>query len=130
MPPPHNTTEPDRRVLTITVASAGPGRYSASLDGRELCRSRLPFFDAARVLQAEGTEGNTLLEMLWEGTDRIALRSTVGAAAGLTVVENERLGPALAPYRPFAVARVARQPHGLPPPAAGRVTRGPDVAQR
>jgi hypothetical protein len=51
--------------------------------------SRVVFLDAARVLTAEGAEPATVLQMRHDGSATVALRSTVGTAAGLTVLEGD-----------------------------------------
>jgi hypothetical protein len=104
-------------TLTIIVSALGGGRYSARLDGRELCQSRIPFLSAARTLQREGVEPSTRLQMIRAGSDVVALRSTVGTAADLTVVDNDRDGPILARYRPFVAAERGEAPRSRPPAA-------------
>jgi hypothetical protein len=73
-------------ILELTVAPAGAGKFAARLDGRELCVSTKPFLDDARVLLAEGADPATVLEMRHDGSATVAMRSTVGTAAGLTVL--------------------------------------------
>jgi hypothetical protein len=90
--------------MNITVTPLRRGRFAACLDGRLLCHSRTPFLSAARVLQREGVPDETPITMRHEGEIEVALRSTVGAAAKLTIVENEREGPRFARYRPFSAA--------------------------
>jgi hypothetical protein len=85
--------------MVITISPAGRGRLRASLGTRILCTSDTPFFAAARVLLREGVNPKTPLEMTREGSDTVDLRSTVGAAAGLTVVENDHVGPIFRPYK-------------------------------
>jgi hypothetical protein len=104
--------------MLITISPAGRGRYHARLGHRNLCTSRTPFTDAARILAKEGVSPSEPLKMSREGRDTVDLISTVGAAARLTVLENERRGPVFIAHRPFTPenqARVrgasARNPH-------------------
>jgi hypothetical protein len=52
--------------------------------------STKPFLTAARVLLAEGIDSGTVLRMRHQGSATIALSSTVGAAAKLTIDESVR----------------------------------------
>jgi hypothetical protein len=79
-------------TLHIMVRPVGRGRYAAHLDDRELCRSETPFFSAARVLLAQGYDPSTVLAMSHEGSATVAIRSTIGRAAGLTVDEPPKGG--------------------------------------
>jgi hypothetical protein len=83
--------------LVITVAPAppsptrahpGPAQFDAFLGAKHLCRSWTPLLAGARVLLADGVAPNTVLHMRHTGSDMVALSSTVGAAAGLTVHEG------------------------------------------
>lgn len=66
--------------------------FGGAVDGRLVVkRSTTPFCDAARALLVEGVQPNTALVMRHAGSAVDALRSTVGAAAGLTVW-NDGLG--------------------------------------
>ena len=74
--------------------------YEARLDGAVVCRSRTPFFSAARVLLKAGYAPDTVFTMIHEGADTVSLRSTLGSAAKLAVVENSREGPRFSRYQP------------------------------
>lgn len=91
--------------MNINVSTAGRGHYHAHLDGRHLCTSKTAFFDAARLLKAEGVLPQESLTMTREGSNVVCLTSTVGEAARLTVEENENRGPRFRPYRPSPFAR-------------------------
>jgi hypothetical protein len=91
--------ERDEAILELVAAPAGAGKFAARLGGRELCASK-PFLDAARVLLAEGADPATVLQMRHEGGSTPALRSTVGTAAGLTVLEGD-LRPRFARWQAF-----------------------------
>jgi len=67
----------------------GPHRFDAFMGDRWLCRSWTPFLAGARVLAADGVPPETPLLMRHVGSDTIALISTVGAAAALTVREGD-----------------------------------------
>lgn len=87
--------------MVITLSPARKGRFNASLGSRLLCSSDTPFLDAARVLLQEGVDPATPLEAIHESDGTIGSRSTVGAAARLAVVENNRVGPVFRPYKAF-----------------------------
>lgn len=83
-------------VLTVRESPGRPGRFQAllgGLGGRLLCTSRTPLLSAARVLLGEGVPPETILAMRHEGDDIITMRTTVGDAAKLTVVEPDRGSP-------------------------------------
>jgi hypothetical protein len=126
---------PERKAaqhFTIIVAPL-PGRpdtYAAWLNGRLIrTASRQPFLDAARVLMAAGHDPLTILQLRHAGSDTISLRTTIGAAAKLTVIERDRHGPRFEPYRRWnAVSRSAvasRIALTLPAAIHGRPSRQP-----
>ena len=81
-------------LIVIEETSQRRGKFSAHLlDGRKLLSSsRQPLLDAARVLLAQGIPPETPLAMQHKGSATIAMTSTVGEAAKLTV-EEEPGGP-------------------------------------
>lgn len=85
--------------MNITVSPAGRGRFHARLGDRHLATTKTPFFDAARILKDEGVPLDQPLAMIHEGSNTVALRSTVGAAAKLTVQDNDQ-GVRLRRYNP------------------------------
>jgi hypothetical protein len=91
--PTHDATQTqDEAILETTVAPAGAGKFTAYLDGhelRELCVSTKPFLDGARVLLAEGVDPATVPAMRHAGNNTLTLRSRVGVAAELTVLEGD-----------------------------------------
>jgi hypothetical protein len=88
--------------MNITIRPLGRGRFAASVGQRLLCESKTPLLTAARILQAEGIPDNTPINMTHEGSPVVALRSTVGEAAGKIVHETDREGPKLKRYRPMS----------------------------
>lgn len=98
--------------MLITISPAGRGRHHARLGQRHLCTSRTPFTDAARALAKEGVPPSTPLQMSREGHDTVDLSGTVGAAARLTVLENERRGPVFIAHRVFTPENQARLRRG------------------
>lgn len=86
-------------TISIIVRSVGRGRFAAFLDGRMLCVSETPLLSTARVLQAEGVPATTRLEMVHDGSAIVAMRTTVGVAAGLRVSETGSM-PRFVPWRP------------------------------
>jgi hypothetical protein len=73
--------------IIITAASAGRGRFDASVEGRYLVTSTSPLADAARVLAAQGSDPSTPIGLMHEGCGKISMRSTIGIAAGVVVEE-------------------------------------------
>jgi hypothetical protein len=63
-------------------------------------RSTTPFCDGARALLAEGVRPDTRLVMRHEGSPHDTLRSTVGAAAGLTVADDKLGKPIFVGWKP------------------------------
>jgi hypothetical protein len=63
--------------------------FDGKINGRRIVkRSTTPFCDAARSCSPGGVRPETALVMRHEGSRDDALRSTVGAAAGLTVADD------------------------------------------
>jgi|SRR6266849_1826048 len=81
-------------ILVVTPVHASTNRgqlFDAAVDGRTVVtRSTQPLLDAARVLLAEGVDPDIWIVMRHAGRADDALRSTVGAAAALSVAEGER----------------------------------------
>lgn len=88
--------------MNITIWPLGRGRFAASIGQRVHCQSKTPFFTAARILQREGIPDDTPISMKHEGSDVIAIRSTVGEAASRIVEETDAKGPRFKRYRPMA----------------------------
>jgi hypothetical protein len=89
----------DENIVQIIVRPVGRGRYAAFLEGHLLCKRETPLLSSARVLKAEGVRDDTSLEMIHEGSTVVALRSTVGSAAGLRVSETGGT-PRFVPWKP------------------------------
>jgi hypothetical protein len=94
--------------MNIIIRPLGRGRFAASLGQRLLCKSKTPLLTAARILQAEGAPDDTPISMTHEGSSVVAMRSTIGKAAGLIVEETDTKGPKFKAYRPMS-AQVPRQ---------------------
>jgi hypothetical protein len=88
--------------MNITIRPLGRGRFVASLGQRVLCKSKTPLLTAARILQAEGVPNDTPISMTHEGSSIVAMRSTVGQAAGLIVEETDKKGPRFKTYPPMS----------------------------
>lgn len=88
--------------ITITPAKLTPKgqRYEVRLGAELLITSRTPLLAAARELEKRGHSPDTILTMSRAGSDTVSLRSTLGTAAKLTVIENETAGPKFSRYRP------------------------------
>jgi hypothetical protein len=92
------------RIVVSPASGRRPDVFSGSWLGRVLCRSRTPFLDAARVLLAEGVPPETPLEMQWQDTGTVSLRSTVGSAAGLMINHGRFVKYRQSPYASPAVS--------------------------
>jgi hypothetical protein len=76
--------------------------FDGKVDGRFVVeRSTMPFCDGARVLLAEGVDPATKLVMRHAGSVADALRSTIGAAAGLTVADDTGGKPVFRKWSPY-----------------------------
>ncbi len=85
--------------IEIMVKEVGQGRFDALHNGRVIVqRSKTPFFDAARVMAARGIDAHEALVMVRSDGSR-SLKSTVGAAAHLSVREDSRQ-PRFVRWRP------------------------------
>jgi hypothetical protein len=89
-------------MTTIIVAAipTRPGYYTARCDGRLLCRSRQPLLDAARELLASGYPADTIIVMRHAGTEVVAMTSTIGTVARLTVSEEANRPPRFKRWKP------------------------------
>lgn len=96
-------------MIAIHVKQIGGGRYQARLDdGSELVKSsRQPFLDGARELLRRGIDPVTPIVMRRPGSATDALRSTIGAAAKLTVDEGTQR---FRSWQPFAWGGPPRTP--------------------
>jgi hypothetical protein len=105
---PRRTHERDEAIIELVVASAGAGKFAATTPFRNgvLYTSAKPFLDGARVLLAEGTDPVTVLQMRHDGSAMLALRSAVGTAAGLTVLEGD-LRPRFGRWQAFTMPALA-----------------------
>lgn len=95
-------------VIEIELVPVVPGRYAALCMGEELCRSRTPFVDAARVLKGMGFAPAMVVVARHRGSPMIAMRCPLGKAAGFAVSDTDHRGLQRHPYKPFE--RFARQP--------------------
>jgi len=85
---------------------SGHGMAVMNYEGRGIGESKQPLYDAARYLLAHGLAlPSDLIGTYREGA--LCLRSTVGRAAKLTIVEDSRTGPRIVAYRPFPKERTA-----------------------
>ncbi len=79
----------------------GRGRYAAALGERVLYTgTHEPLFECARILQAEGANPLASIQMRWNsGAPSLAM--SVGAAAKLTVHNNQLGRPCIAWWQPL-----------------------------
>jgi hypothetical protein len=127
-------------VLVVSPSLNADGRnayssrgqlFDGKVDGRFVVkRSTTPFCDAARVLLAEGANPATRFIMRHEGSPYDALRSTVGAAAKLTVVDDKGGKPIFTKWSPYdARSRsLDAPPMRETDPALARVPDAPEFA--
>jgi hypothetical protein len=73
--------------------------------GNIVARSRTPVFALCRALLAAGANPNSKLEC-FRGSVLALTVKTIGIGAKLTIIENDRDGPRIAPYKPFPHTRV------------------------
>jgi hypothetical protein len=104
------------------------GQFETRLGDRLICISRQPLLDAARVLAAEGVDPATPIAVRHESAEYDSLRSTLGFAAGLTIEENEKVGPRLARWKAFSRSDV-RAPVRLFGEPASRSTPTLEIAE-
>jgi hypothetical protein len=97
---------PSQPILLIIEPVNRRGLFAARLaeDLRTLCTSRTSFTDSARMLLREGIDPNAILISRKAGQDYDSLRSTVGAAAKLTVDETRTV---FAKWKAFSATAVA-----------------------
>ena len=126
-----------RVILRPTLNRHGArlhGKFVVTLDDRQICISRQPLLDAARILIKEGIDPATPIATRHAGAGFDAMTSTVGAAAKWTVKENEIQSPHFVRWEAFPASRVRpslrqnERPVPDPVPDADRVhdaDRGP-----
>lgn len=124
LPEPLRPTEGDRSmsaagtvVITIAPAHDAGGRATGLFSATRtiVTGSSTPLADAARSLLAEGTPADTVLVMRHAGRDHDAIRTTVGAAAGLTVWNSAEGKPVFTRWRPdsrFGTEKTPAAPSG------------------
>ena len=78
------------------------GKFVVTLDGRQLCISRQPLLDAARVLINEGIDPATPIATRHAGAGFDAVTSTVGTAAKWTVREDSTVSPTFVRWKAFS----------------------------
>jgi hypothetical protein len=97
-------------AINVTVSKAGYGKrgqlFNFSIDGRRIVSpSTTPFVDATRVLLKEGVNPDTPIFVFHEGCGYYSLKSTVGKAAKLTVIDRGH-GPTISPWRPLSAVPI------------------------
>ena len=112
---------PGTLTIVLTPVPSRPGRYAAALGSEELCRSRQPLYDSARVLLARGVPPGTVIEARHAGSAIIGMRSTLGDAAQWSVEETDRDGLRRVRWTP---ARHAPRRSGYASPLAGEPVPG------
>jgi hypothetical protein len=100
------------RVLVHPVGYGVCGQLfgATTIAGLQLAgRSAQLLLDAARVFLAEGIEPATSIAMRHVGAKHDALRTTVGAAARLTVAEAANGSAVFRPYRSWGCLQTSQQ---------------------
>jgi len=94
----------------MIVEPVGPGTYRAMLGGQVIVKSSTqPFLDGARVLAANGADASDIVTMRHKGAADWSLRSQIGTAAALSVVDRTGKGGAgFAPYKAFPADKLKR----------------------
>jgi hypothetical protein len=93
------TTTAIRLHVGPAKATAGGLRFPVEVEGRELGTFRLPFYDAARALLAEGVDPAVPLE-LWRDGMLCLSGMTIREAAKWTVVEETEGGIRVRLWKP------------------------------
>ena len=85
----------------IVVEPRGEGLFLARYGDRILRKStRQPLLDCARVLLREGADPKAMIEMRHHGSDHVAMKAPIWAAAKLTVAERDAsYGPVFEPWK-------------------------------
>jgi hypothetical protein len=83
------------------AAWVGHGLYFADYQGQRIGEWRVPQCDGARWLLANGADRSDILVTTRSG--RPAMRGGVGWFADRTIVENEKVSPRWAKWRPFEI---------------------------
>jgi hypothetical protein len=112
-------------VILVSPIRTSPGHFEAKLESADellVGSSRQPFADAARVVLGKGYNPASVLEMKHAESDTVALRSSLGKAAKLTVEEG-RHGPRFVGFRTDPKTRVAAPSIA---PSVGAATSHPE----
>jgi hypothetical protein len=91
----------------VIVHPVGTTTWAMTVDGEDLGSSRTPLLAAARILLQRGEAHETELTLQHRGSDVVAMRTTVGVAAGLTVWERDDGHARFETYRAHPNARGA-----------------------
>jgi hypothetical protein len=85
---------------TIAIAPAGKGQVTATSSDGHRFLTTTPLLDGSRYWLKNGANPETSVVTVWSsGSSHWSLRSTVGAAAKLTVEPNTLGKPVFRPYR-------------------------------
>jgi hypothetical protein len=106
----------DTIKLIVNPLEGSPGIFEAKVDGKLIAKSKQPFLDSARKLAKLGYGLESTLAIYRKGSDVLALKLKLGAAAKLTVDEK---GPFFKKFEPFseekkAKAQARKQPRPAP----------------
>jgi len=95
-------------TYNLILDPAGPGQFKATLDDTILVNSTTqPLLDGARALAARGADPDSIITTRHRLAADWSLRSRIGVAARLTVVERRSgSAPRFIPWVPFPAARM------------------------
>lgn len=99
-------------MIEVRITGRGKnGTWPYSVVGRAVeGRSRQPLLDACRALKRMGEPSDPRVGLFWGGSAIWSLRTTVGAGAALTVVEEPRMRFAAFKEHPYAERRRDTRP--------------------
>ena len=120
------------QAFEITFRKATkPGTFWPIYGGEKLTNAtRQPFFDGARALLADGVNPEWTLIGRHEGSQTIALQSTVGEAAKWSVSEPDRGKCTRIPYQPYKPGSSATADSPDADVAVGDTTEGVEARGR
>lgn len=95
-------------MIMIKIAPAGREKYHTTIleTGEYLGNFKTPLLAAARELVCRGEDPEQIAAITWDGVTP-SLSGRLGVLAALTVIENEKQGPAFGKYKPFPSEKAA-----------------------
>jgi hypothetical protein len=101
------------RVYELIMEPLRRGQFKATLDGSTVVAStHEPLLAGARALLALGVPPDSVIQTRHAGSPHISMRSTVGAAAALTVLEPKDAGIRFRRWKEFPKSAFASSAPG------------------